>query len=53
MLHDMQDFDGAIAAWEALLAVNPIAMAPTGRSVDELIQQMKKQGGQMGQGTAQ
>ena len=44
MLHDMQDFDGAIAAWEALLAVNPIAMAPTGRSVDEMIQQMKKQG---------
>ena len=53
LLHDMQDFDGAIAAWEALLAVNPIAMAPTGRSVDEMIQQMKKQRGQMGQGTAQ
>ena len=52
LLHDMQDFDGAIAAWEALLAVNPIAMAPTGRSVDEMIQQMKKQGGRMGQGTA-
>ena len=53
LLHDMQDFDGAIAAWEALLAVNPIAMAPTGRSVDELVQSMKKQGNQMGQGTAQ
>ena len=53
LLHDMQDFDGAIAAWEALLAVNPIAMAPTGLSVDEMIQQMKKQEGQMGQGTAQ
>ncbi|CAB1065322.1 hypothetical protein D1BOALGB6SA_10119 [Olavius sp. associated proteobacterium Delta 1] len=53
LLHDMQNFDGAIAAWEALLAVNPIAMAPTGRSVDEMIQQMKKQRGQMGQGTAQ
>lgn len=48
LLHDMQDFDGAIAAWEGLLAVNPIAMAPTGRSVDEMIQQMKKQRGQMG-----
>ncbi len=47
----MQDFDGAIAAWEALLEVNPIAMAPTGRSVDEMVQQMKKQGGRMGQGT--
>ena len=52
LLHDMQDFDGAIAAWEALLEVNPIAMAPTGRSVDEMVQQMKKQGSRMGQGTA-
>ena len=53
LLHDMQDFDGAIAAWEALLEVNPIAMAPTGRSVDEMIQQMKKQQSQKGQGAAQ
>jgi cytochrome c-type biogenesis protein CcmH/NrfG len=50
LLHDMQDFDGAIAAWEGLLAINPIAMAPTGRSVDEMIQQMKKQKGLMGSG---
>ena len=53
LLHDMQDFNGAIAVWEELLEVNPIAMAPTGRSVDEMIQQMKKQGGRMGQGPAQ
>ena len=49
LLHDMQDFDGAIAAWEGLLEVNPIAMAPTGRSVDEMVQSMKKQGNQMRQ----
>jgi cytochrome c-type biogenesis protein CcmH/NrfG len=49
LLHDMEDFDGAIAAWEGLLEVNPIAMAPTGRSVDEMVQQMKKQRSQMGQ----
>ena len=53
LLHDMEDFDGAIAAWEGLLEVNPIAMAPTGRSVDEMIQQMKKQRSQMGQGTTE
>ena len=53
LLHDMQDFDGAIAAWEGLLAVNPVAMAPTGRSVDEMIQQMKKQRDEMGKGMAQ
>lgn len=51
LLHDLQDFDAAIAAWEALLEVNPIAMAPTGRSVDEMIQAMKVQRSQMGQGT--
>ena len=50
LLHDMDDFDGAIAAWEGLIEVNPIAMAPTGRSVDEMVQQMKKQRSQMGQG---
>ena len=53
LLHDLKDFDGAIKAWEDLLAVNPIAMAPTGRSVDEMVQQMKKQEGQMGQGASQ
>ena len=53
MLHDLQDFDGAIASWEALLEINPIAMAPTGRSVDEMVQSMKKQGSQMGQGTTE
>ena len=43
LLHDMQDLEGAIAAWEGLLAVNPVALAPNGRSVDEIIQQLKKQ----------
>ncbi|UCD81629.1 MAG: tetratricopeptide repeat protein [Desulfobacterales bacterium] len=51
LLHDLKDFDGAIKAWEELLEVNPIAMAPTGRSVDEMVQQMKKQANEMGQGT--
>ncbi len=53
LLHDMQDFEGAIAAWEDLLAVNPIAMAPTGRSVDEMIQSMKEQGSEMMKGMGQ
>jgi len=43
LLHDLQDVDGAIKAWEGLLEINPVAMAPTGRSVDEIIQQLKKQ----------
>jgi len=44
LLHDLKDTDGAIEAWEGLLEINPVAMAPTGRSVDEMVQQMKKQG---------
>lgn len=43
LLHDLQDVDGALEAWEGLLEVNPVAMAPTGRSVDEIVQQLKKQ----------
>ena len=50
LLHDLQDTDGAVKAWEGLLEVNPVAMAPTGRSVDEMIQQIKKQQSQMGGG---
>ena len=48
LLHDLKDFEGAIKAWEELLEVNPIVMAPTGRSVDEMVQQMKKSGSAMG-----
>ncbi len=39
LLHDLKDKEGAIAAWEGLLEINPVAMAPNGQSVDELIQQ--------------
>ena len=48
LLHDLKDADSAIKAWEGLLEVNPVAMAPTGRSVDEMIQQIKKQMNQQG-----
>ena len=48
LLHDMDDIDGAINAWEDLLEVNPVAMSPTGQSIDQMVQQMKKQGQQQG-----
>ena len=41
LLHDLKDQEGAVAAWEGLLEINPVAMAPNGQSVDELIQQYK------------
>ena len=47
LLHDLNDAEGAIKAWEELLQVNPIAMSPTGQSVDEMVQQMKKQKNQV------
>jgi cytochrome c-type biogenesis protein CcmH/NrfG len=37
LLHDLDDREGAIRSWEALLEINPVAMAPNGQSVDELI----------------
>ena len=43
LLHDMNDLEGAINAWEGLLEVNPVAMSPTGQSIDQMVQQMKKQ----------
>ena len=42
LLHDLKDKEGAIDAWEGLLEINPVAMAPNGQSVDELIQQYKQ-----------
>ena len=43
LLHDLNDFDGAIRAWEGLLEVNPIATAPNGVSIDSMVVQLKKQ----------
>lgn len=43
LLHDMNDTAGAIRTWEGLVAVNPLAMSPTGTSVDQMVQSMKAQ----------
>lgn len=42
LLHDLNDADGAIKAWEGLLDVNPIAVAPNGISIDQMVAQLKK-----------
>ncbi len=41
LLHDLNDFDGCIKEWEALVEMNPMAMAPNGDSVDAVIQKLK------------
>lgn len=41
MVHDMDDQTGAIKAWEELLEINPLAMAPNGQSVDEMVKRYR------------
>ena len=43
LLHDLNDIQGAIRAWEDLMKVNPFALTPGGQSVDQMVTQMKKQ----------
>lgn len=43
LMHDLKDNEGALKAWEDLLAVNPVATAPNGQSLDELIQGIRSQ----------
>lgn len=48
LLHDLNDPAGALLAWEDMIRVNPLAMAPNGQSVDQMVQQLKKQMSQQG-----
>ena len=43
LLHDLNDLQSAIRTWEELLKINPVAMAPNGQSVDQLVVQLKNQ----------
>ncbi len=45
LMHDLNDIEGAIAAWESLLKINPVAVAPNGQSVDQMVVGMKQQVG--------
>ena len=42
LMHEKNDLPGAMKAWEELLAVNPLAVAPNGQSIDEMIKRMKQ-----------
>ncbi len=44
LMHDLNDLEGAIKAWEDLVNKKPMAMAPNGESVDALLQRLKKNG---------
>jgi hypothetical protein len=40
-MHDLNDKEGAIKAWEKLVSINPNAQTPTGQSVRELIKKVR------------
>lgn len=37
LLHDLESPEAAIASWQKLLEINPMAMTPDGRSVKEMV----------------
>ena len=41
LMHDLNDKEGAIKAWEKLVSINPNAQTPTGQSVRELINKVR------------
>jgi len=48
LLHDLNDRQGAIQAWESVLEINPLATLSSGQSVDEMLNALKKQGQSLG-----
>lgn len=43
LLHDLNDTPGALAAWQALVDINPNAKAPNGQTVKELIKRFAEE----------
>ncbi|MBL6968490.1 MAG: hypothetical protein ISR62_08735 [Desulfobacteraceae bacterium] len=41
-MHDLNDSAGALKAWEGLLKINPMAKAPNGQLVMELVEKPKQ-----------
>ncbi len=42
LMHDLNDFEGGIKAWEELVNVNPMAMTPNGEPLDAMIRRIKE-----------
>ena len=42
LLHDLSDKEGALQAWEELIAVNPAAMTPSGQPLKDLLKRFKE-----------
>ena len=48
LMHDLNDIEGAVKAWEELVKLNPDAKTPSGQSVKEMIQKFKMTSGMGG-----
>jgi len=42
LMHDLNDIEGAIKAWEELVALNPAALTPNGQPVDQILKTLKE-----------
>lgn len=42
LMHDLNDLDGAIQAWQELVKRNPAATSPSGQPVKDLVERMKE-----------
>jgi cytochrome c-type biogenesis protein CcmH/NrfG len=41
LMHDLNDLEGTIQAWEELVKINPAAISPTGQPVENLVENLK------------
>ncbi len=41
LLHDLNDTEGAIKAWEVLIQLNPVYTTPTGQPIKEMVKSFK------------
>lgn len=42
LMHDLNDLDGAIQAWQELLKRNPAATSPSGQPIKDLVERIKE-----------
>ena len=42
LMHDLNDLEGTVQAWEELVKLNPNAISPTGQPVKKLVENLKK-----------
>ena len=41
LMHDLNDRDGAVKAWEGLIRINPMAKSPSGILIKEMVDKLK------------